>query len=51
VCIDLTEILPFSLALSDKFPFSNPLVTDNALKAYEFLIEVNKFAQRKNANK
>jgi len=32
----------------EQFPFANPLITDSALKVFEFLIETNKFAQRKN---
>lgn len=33
--------------LDDKFPFANPLITNDALKVFEFLIEVNEFAKRK----
>lgn len=34
------------------FPFSTPLVTDSALRMFEFIIEANNFAERyKNGNK
>lgn len=33
-------------AVDKEFPFSNPLVTSNAVKVFEFLVESNNYFQR-----
>lgn len=33
--------------IDKEFPFSNPLVTSNALKVFEFIVEANNYIKRK----